>query len=624
MPSYQAPLDDIRFVLFDYLQIDQHTDLPGFADVTRETVDDILKGGAAIAEGVLHPLNRIGDEEGCHLENGVVRTPPGFADAYRTFCEGGWNRLSMPEAYGGFGLPGVIGMAVNEMMTSANQAFSMYVGLTGAASASLMGFAPDEIKRNFIPKMVAGTWTGTMNLTEPHCGTDLRLMKTKAVEQADGTYRVSGTKIYISGGDHDLTENIAHMVLAKVPDGDGKIHDDLAQVNLFLVPKFLVNADGSLGARNGVTCTAIERKMGIKGNATAVLVYEDAIGYRIGPKPETKASASAPEAASSASAPKSRGMAGMFAMMNMARLGVGFQGMAQAEVAYQNAAQYARDRLQARSISGVKNPELAADPIIVHPDIRRMLLNARSFIEGARALGLWLAMENAKARGATDEATRTRAQDLGDLLTPVIKAFFTDMGFESTNAAMQCFGGAGYVRDTGMEQFVRDSRILQIYEGTNGVQALDLVGRKLSAKGGRAAMALFQTLHEAIDRHGADERLAEFTRPLKSATDRLQRAAMWFASHARANPDDAGAGSVDFLRMTGITVLALTWLELAATAYRRLDEIAAGAAGHKDFYSAKLVCARHWMERMVPETAGLVERIEAGSTNLMHLDAAAF
>jgi len=628
MASYHAPLDDIRFVLFDYLAIDQCPTLPGFADMSRETVDDILKGAAAIAERVLHPLNRTGDEEGCVLENGVVRTPTGFGDAYRSFCDGGWNRLSMPESYGGFGMPNVVAMAVNEMMTSANQAFSMYAGLTGAASAALMGFAPEDIKRNYIPKMVQGTWAGTMNLTEPHCGTDLRLMKTRAVEQADGSYRISGTKIYISGGDQDLTENIVHLVLAKIPGPTGQIDDDLGQVNLFVVPKFLVNPDGSLGPRNGVVCTALEKKMGIKGNATAVLVYEEAIGYRIGPKPEP-ASADRPtdntdKVSAAGAAPKSRGMAGMFAMMNMARLGVGFQGMAQAEIAYQNAALYARERLQARSISGIKFPDLPADPIIVHPDVRRMLLNIRSFVEGARALGLWLAMLGAQARGSADEAQKTRAQDLGDLLTPVIKAFFTDMGFESTNAAMQCFGGAGYVRDTGMEQFVRDARILQIYEGTNGVQALDLVGRKLSAKGGRAAMAFFQLIHEGIARHSTDPRMDSFLKPLKSAADRLQRATLWFAGNARANPDHAGAGASDFLRMMGITAIALTWTELAAVAHRRLDEIAAGSQGTPAFYEAKLVCAHHWMERMVPETSALIERIEAGAQNMMQLPADAF
>ncbi len=624
MPTYTAPLEDIRFVLFDYLGVDQASHLPGFADMSRDTIDDILNGAAAIAENVLHPLNRIGDEEGCHLENGIVRTPTGFADAYRTFCDGGWNRLSMPESYGGFGVPAVVAMAVNEMMTSANQAFSMYAGLTGAASAALMGFAPDEIKRLYIPKMVRGTWTGTMNLTEPHCGTDLRLMKTRASEQPDDTYRINGTKIYISGGDQDLTENIVHLVLAKIPDEHGQVRDDLGQVNLFLVPKFLVNSDGTLGPRNGVTCTAVERKMGIKGNATAVLVYENAIGYRIGPKPEASTTKGATDSPVATTAPRSRGMAGMFAMMNMARLGVGFQGMAQAEIAYQNAAQYARDRLQARSISGVKNPELPADPIIVHPDVRRMLLNIRSFVEGARALGLWLAMENARARAAQDESVKNRAQDLGDLLTPVIKAFFTDMGFESTNAAMQCFGGAGYVRDTGMEQFVRDARILQIYEGTNGVQALDLVGRKLSAKGGRAAMTFFQLIHSTINTYSADERMAAFIAPLKTAVDRLQRATMWFAANARAYPDNAGAGASEYLRMMGITAIALTWTELAAVSLRRIAEIESGTPGRRDFYQAKLICARHWMERMVPETAAQLDRIEAGGENIMKMHADIF
>jgi len=617
MPIYKAPLDDMRFLLWEFLGLDRQADVPAFAGLDRETVDAVLEGAAQIAEEVLHPLNRSGDEEGCTWDNGVVRTPKGFQEAYRIFCEGGWNRLGTPEAFGGMGLPPVVTLAANEMYTSANQSFAMYIGLTGAATAALMGFAPDWVKAHVVPKMVSGEWTGTMNLTEPHCGTDLRLMKTKAIEQPDGTFKVSGTKIYISGGDHDLTGNIIHMVLAKVPDADGKIQDDLGQVGLFLVPKVLVKEDGTLGARNGVTCASIERKMGIKGSATCVMVYDEAVGYRIGPKPKEGG-----EAAAGAPRSKGQGMAGMFAMMNMARLGVGLQGMALAEVAYQNAAQYARDRLQARSISGVKHPELPADPIIVHPDVRRNLLHTRAFVEGARALGLWMTAEITAARAKGPEA-REAAEAIADLMTPVIKGFFTDMGFETTNASMQVFGGAGYVRDTGVEQYVRDARILQIYEGANGIQALDLVGRKLSAKGGRGPIAFFSLVNGFAESETSAD-MAPFIGPLKKGLERLQRGTMWFAQHARGNPDHAGAGSTDYMRMFGIVSLAFMWAKTAKIALARLADIEAGGAGDREFYQRKLVLARYWMERMIPETAGQAARIEAGSDTLMALAAEAF
>ena len=449
MPTYKAPVADFEFLMFDVLEIEKHTDLTGYADLDRATVHDVLEGAGKFMSEVLQPLNQVGDEEGCHFENGVVRTPKGFKDAYKAFCESGWNRLGVPEQFGGANLPILLTFAVSEMASSANQAFAMYPGLTSAAYSALIGTGAPWMKEHIVPKMVGGEWTGTMCLTEPHCGTDLRLMKTKAVEQPDGTYKISGTKIFISGGDHDLTDNIIHMVIAKIPDENGKTQDDLSTVNFFMVPKFLVSEDGKMGARNGVSTGSIEKKMGIKGSATAVLNFDEATAWRLGPKPQPKTAG--------AKGGSSDGMKGMFGMMNAARLGVGVQGVAVAEVSYQNAVTYAKERLVGRALTGAKNPEKAADPLMVHPDVRRMLLLGRVAAEGGRSLATYISFLLGVAQSKRSDAERQEAADIADLLTPVIKAFCTDMGFEAANAAMQCFGGHGYIQPARLLQSCRST-----------------------------------------------------------------------------------------------------------------------------------------------------------------------
>ena len=611
MPSYTAPVADFEFLMFDVLEIDKHTDLAGYADLDRATVHDVLEGAGKFMSQVLQPLNQSGDEEGCHFENGVVRTPKGFKEAWNAYCESGWNRLGVPEEYGGAGLPIILTFAVAEMGSSANQAFAMYPGLTSAAYSALAATGAPWMRQHVVTKMVAGEWAGTMCLTEPHCGTDLRLMKTKAVEQPDGTYKLSGTKIFISGGDQDLTKNIIHMVIAKIPDENGKTQDDLSTVNFFMVPKFLVSEDGKMGARNGVSTGSIEKKMGIKGNATAVLNFDEATAWRLGPKPKPKI-----EGAKGSS---SEGMKGMFGMMNAARLGVGVQGVAVAEVAYQNAVTYSKDRLVGRSLTGAKFPGQPADPLIVHPDVRRMLLFARTAAEGGRSLATWISFLLGVASSKRSEAERQEASDLADLLTPVIKAFCTDMGFDAANAAMQCFGGHGYIRDHGMEQFVRDARINQTYEGANGVQALDLVGRKLGRNGGRAPFALFKLITDFVAAESG-EAMKPYTTPLSVGLARLQDATMWLAQNGMKNPDNAGAGSVDYLRMFGIVVVGYLWARQAKAALAKLAAKPANAS----FYEAKLIGARFWMERLMPDTASLSERVKAGADGLMLQEAASF
>ena len=606
MPSYRAPLQDYRFLMTDLFDIDRQKDLPGFAQLSGDLVEDVLANAAKLCEEVLQPLNQPGDEEGCHYENGVVRTPKGFKEAYRTYTEGGWTGLGAPESFGGSGLPSFVTMTVAEMSQSANQAFAMYPGLSMAAYSALIAAGAPWMKEHIVPKMVSGEWTGTMCLTEPGCGTDLRLMKTRAVEQDDGTYKMTGTKIFISGGEHDLADNIIHMVIAKIPDENGQIHDDLSTVNFFMVPKYIVKEDGTVGMRNGVSCGGIEKKMGIKANATAVLNFDDAIAWRLGPKPQ------APKPGEKRSA--SEGMKGMFGMMNAARLGVGVQGISIAEVAYQNALAYALERRVGHALTGPKEPDKPADLEIVHPDVRRMLLHCRAFAEGARAVAMWTTLNMAIANSGRPE--RETAGMLADLLTPVIKAFFTDMGFECANMAMQCYGGHGYIRDNGVEQFVRDGRINQTYEGANGVQAMDLVGRKLGRKGGAAPMALFALIGGWLDENGADEKLGEFVKPVKRGLDALQQATLWLAQNAIANPNNAGAGAVDYLRLMGIVTVGWMWARMAKLAGEKL----AANPPDKAFYESKRVSARYWMERMVPECPMLLERIQAGSDTVMAFD----
>ncbi|HWA31603.1 MAG TPA: acyl-CoA dehydrogenase family protein, partial [Rhizomicrobium sp.] len=479
MPVYRAPVQDFLFLINELFELDTLKDLPQFGELSPDLVEDILTNAGKFAEEVLQPINQSGDEEGCHFENGVVRTPKGYKEAYKAFSEAGWGALSAPSKFGGADMPMMMSTAVGEMMTSANQAFSMYPGLTSAAYGALLATGQPWMKQNIAPKMISGEWAGTMCLTEPGCGTDLRLMKTRAVEQPDGTYKLSGTKIFISGGDQDLTDNIIHMVIAKIPDENGKIYDDLSTVNFFMVPKFLVDEDGKMGAKNGVSTGGIEKKMGIKGSATCVLNFDEAKAWRLGPKPTP------PKPGEKRSA--SAGMAGMFGMMNAARMGVGLQGISIAQVALDNAWDYVHTRRVGHALTGPKDPTQSADLEIVHPDVRRMILHCRSFVEGARALAVWTTINHAIQDSARPD--KDQAALLADLLTPVIKAFFTDMGFDCANMAMQCYGGHGYIRDNGVEQFVRDARINQTYEGANGVQAMDLVGRKLGRKGGAAPLA---------------------------------------------------------------------------------------------------------------------------------------
>lgn len=616
MPSYKAPVEDFLFLFHELLEIEKRTDLPGFADLTPDMTSAILEGGAKFCEEVLQPLNQSGDEEGCYLENGVVRTPKGFKEAFRAYADGGWNKLGVAEELGGANLPSVITFAFSEMGSSSNQAFSMYPGLTGAALGALWATGEDWMRQHVAQRMADGDWAGTMCLTEPHCGTDLKLMKTRAVKQDDGTYRLSGTKIFISGGDHDMTENIIHMVIAKLPNEEGKYVDDLSTVNFFMVPKMLVDPEtGEIKGPNGVSVGAVEKKMGIKGNATCVMNFDNAVAYHLkGRAPEKKTEDGKVVKS------KSAGMAGMFGMMNGARMGVGIQGIAAGEVAYQNGVAYAQERLAGRSLTGAKNPDGPADPILVFPDVRRLLISSRAFVEGARALAMYVSFLFSVARSSTDEAERQEAEDLSQLFTPVIKAYFTDKGFEAANASMQAFGGHGYIRDNGMEQFVRDARINQVYEGANGIQALDLVARKMTSKGGRATLTYFGKLEAFIKENEGDADMKLYVDALRTGYGRLGEAAGWLMQNAPKNYDNAGAASYDILNIFGTVTLAWMWAQMAKVSLAKLKE----GTGNPDFYKRKLTLARYWAEREIPMTAGWLERAKAGADGLMELDAVNF
>ena len=594
MPRYQAPVRDMQFILHDLLAVQNYSNLPGFSDASPDLIDQVLEGGAKFSEDILFPLNKVGDKEGCKRNaDGSVTTPTGFPDAYAQLVEAEWLSLSADPKYGGQGLPGVLNLALNEMQSSANMAFSMYPGLTHGAYQAILAGGSEEQKQTYVTKMINGKWSGTMNLTEPQCGTDLGLIKTKAVPQADGTYKITGQKIWISGGEQDLSENIIHLVLARIegaPEG-------IKGISLFVVPKFLVNEDGSPGERNSLECGGLEEKLGIHGNATCVMNYDGATGWLVGEE--------------------HKGMRTMFVMMNEARLGVGMQGVAQAEIAYQNAADFARDRLQSRALTGPAAPEKAADPIIVHPDVRRMLMDSRAFIEGSRAFLMWTGLYADLHHKSPDEKIRQKADDYMALMTPVLKAFLTDLGFKTTSECLQLHGGIGYTQEMGVEQYLRDARIAMIYEGTNGIQALDLVGRKLAANGGRAIFTFFGEMDDFLGENADDEAMKPYLDGLKTAREQLQEGTTWLMQNGLSNFNNAAAASTDFLHLFGYTALAYMWAKMAKIALEKDD-------GSDPYYANKLKTARYYVERMLPKAGAHLTMLKAGADSMMAIEADAF
>jgi alkylation response protein AidB-like acyl-CoA dehydrogenase len=603
MPTYTAPADDVLFLLKDVLGYENYSNLPGFADAPLDVLEAVVREAARLCEEVMQPLNAVGDREGVtRLPDGSVKTPKGFREAYKAYADGGWPGIAIPTEYGGQGLPAVVAAALGEFMAAANQGFANYPGLsTGAVAAIVAHATPEQMalfRKAYLPKLVSGEWTGTMNLTEAHCGTDLGLLRTKAVREADGSYKITGTKIFITGGEHDLTDNIVHLVLARVEGAPAGVRG----ISLFVVPKFIADADGKPGQRNAVSCGKVEEKMGIHGSATCVMNYDGATGWLVGEE--------------------NKGLTGMFTMMNEARLNIGITGLALSEVAYQNAASYAKERLQGRALGGAEHPDQPADPIIVHPDVRRMLLSIRAFNEAARALALWTALRADIARRSPDEKERMAAEDHVALLTPVIKGVFTDMGFANTVLAQQVYGGHGYITETGVEQFVRDARISMIYEGANGIQALDLVGRKLPRDNGRAVLAFFNELGGFLKENADDAALAPLLTALKTAMGDLEKATTWFVTNAlgKQDPYAAAAGSYDYMHLFGLVALAFMWAKIAKVAGAK----AAAGNGAAAPMKHKLVLARYFMERVLPETAARLACITAGPEALMALSEEAF
>ncbi len=593
MPTYKAPLENIKFVLHDVLDTEQLSKLPGYEDATLELIEQITEEGAKICEQVLFPINQSGDEEGCVLENNIVRTPKGFKEAYDVFAEGGWCGLSGDPDYGGMGMPVLVNTVMQEMICSANMSFGMYPGLSQGAYEALHTMGTDEQKQTYLPKLITGEWSGTMCLTEPHCGTDLGLIKSKAIPNDDDSYNINGTKIFISAGEHDLTENIIHLVLAKLPDAP----EGVKGISLFVVPKLLPEDSSA----NGVTCGSIEHKMGIKASSTCVINLDNAKGWLVG------------EA--------HKGLKAMFIMMNAARLGVAMQGLGIAEVAQQNAVAYAKERLQMRALDGIKEPDKPADPIIVHPDVRRMLLTGKAFTEGARALSYWVGLNLDISQKHPDKNKRKEADDLVALLTPIIKAYQTDMGSEIANMAVQVYGGHGYIQEQGVEQYVRDARIAQIYEGANGIQALDLVGRKMGQGYGRLLRRFFHPVQNFIETHQADENLQEFIFPLAKAFSKLQQATAMTAQKGMKDPNEAGAASVDYLRLLALVAMGYMWLQMAQAAHKKLER---GTDGRDEFYESKIITARFFFTKMLPESDWHFKAIMAGAEPVMELKAANF
>jgi alkylation response protein AidB-like acyl-CoA dehydrogenase len=596
MPTYTPPLRDMQFVMHEVLHAaDELKAMPRHADVDADTLNAVIEEAGKFASKVLAPLNTVGDREGCKLDKATheVRTPTGFKDAYAAYVEGGWPALSCEPEFGGQGLPLLLNQCLYEMLNSANQAWTMYPGLAHGAYECLLAHGTPEQKKTFLPKIVSGEWAGTMCLTEPHCGTDLGLLRSKAEPQPDGTYRLTGQKIFISGGEHDLADNIVHLVLARLPDAPAGSKG----ISLFVVSKYLVGSDGRLGARNAITCTGLEHKMGIHGSSTCQIMLDGAVGTLVG-HPH-------------------KGLAAMFVMMNAARLGVGNQSLGLTEVAYQNAVAYAKDRRQMRALSGPKEPDQSADRIIVHPDVRKMLLTARAYAEGARAMAMYTALLIDKELHHPDHEVRKACADEVALLTPIIKAFFTDNGWIATSHCMQVFGGHGYIAEWGMEQFVRDSRINMIYEGTNTVQALDLLGRKVLGDNGKKLKAFGKYIAEFVEEHGVDERMLEFVNPLADLGDKVTKLTTELGFKAMKNPDEVGAAAVDYLRVCGHLVFAYFWARMARIALDKQD-------GGDPFYTAKLHTARFYFAKLLPETAGLIRSARTGLEPLMAMDEALF